>query len=1058
MVEIPVINVDLNVDKFKPENLVWGDKYNAKKDKKKIYKILAYLAIIAALIIFFRFALLAYLYIANLPKINSYDANIERIALSDDGKQAYIKLTGGNQKEIESIKFIFRTNESEFVYETTDGIKEITYEDKRLLGYFAHPEYEGSYDYSINAIDMGLDNFKGIIKVEVSIKFKDEKTGEVKETKTIDSSKKSDINIVRSGGYSGGSGGSGGSSGGGSGSGDIGNNQVCTPNCNGKSCGTDGCSGTCGICNDNNECTDETCNSGSCSFVNKSEGSICSTGTCKSGRCVSCQSDSECNDNINCTTDKCTLGRCEIITNNNLCTSGNICDRFYGCVPEIHITQEWLNSKGSSPYYLDTAGAKYILETDVTTPGSAFVILANNIDFDLNGHTIIYSDYNPISVENGDFEECVGRNIPGWDFTNAPRANVSKGSFIQPVSVYSGNNSVNFQVIPGIDNTQEIKSNFQVNLEANTTYTLSGMLFNYAQGNYTCSGDNGNNGICTNNLTIYVGFEGTNIFAGQRGTTWRGFQYRQAEFTTGAIPVSYNIVAGVRDINGGIKTNGIVYIDDIKIQKTKNFGVLISSISWSPKATPDVKRYTSSGRIENHKVFNGKIVQGRGGSSFSPGINAIYTRSGEFYNLNITSYGADSYVFIFNIDGPSDNISIHDNILYSNVKTIASRDNFGGTVLSVDAARYNEIYNNKIIGGPHAGIVVWSGNSSNIVNFYNNSVSTKTYYSNGFAIVVGSSCKQIYNNKIDCISQDYSCRGLAVGGNNCPGSKVYNNLVEIRELKRNQEYSGCCLGGGYGIQFEYAPSNVDFFNNTIKAYASECEASAFRANPGEGGSFDLDIHDNTFEGIKLGNNSGPTAHSIKIDNFNDLNENISFVNNRIITNSQWILGGNLNGFYLRNNLFEINPINLENTFEPLHGSYWPRDQINSANNIRFIDNRYPNEEARNKFYNSSFMQNNNNGGYKFDPYSNFYYSWTANISVVDSNSNPISGINVIIKNNLNEEKFNGNTDSNGRIISVLDEFKNHGGNRTYFNNYSVIVNNQIYSINVSKSTEIRIIV
>ncbi|MFA5855900.1 MAG: hypothetical protein WC867_00955 [Candidatus Pacearchaeota archaeon] len=226
MVEIPVINVDLNVDKFKPENLVWGDKYDKKKDKKKIYKILAYLAVIAALIIFFRFALLAYLYIANLPKINSYDANIERIALSEDGKQAYIKLTGGNQKEIESIKFIFRTNESEFIYETTDGIKEITYEDKRFLTYFANPEYEGSYDYSINAIDMGLDNFKGIIKVEVSIKFKDEKTGEVKETKTIDSSKKSDINIVRSGGS--GSGGGGGGAGGSGGSGGTSGNEPIT--------------------------------------------------------------------------------------------------------------------------------------------------------------------------------------------------------------------------------------------------------------------------------------------------------------------------------------------------------------------------------------------------------------------------------------------------------------------------------------------------------------------------------------------------------------------------------------------------------------------------------------------------------------------------------------------------------------------------------------------------------------------------------------------------------------------------------------------------------------
>ncbi|MFA5855824.1 MAG: hypothetical protein WC867_00565 [Candidatus Pacearchaeota archaeon] len=217
----------------KPEYLVWGDNYDKKKDKKKIYKILAYLAIIAALIIFFRFALLAYLYIANLPKINSYDANIERIALSDDGTQAYIKLTGGNSKEIESIKFIFRSNESEYVFETRDGIKEISYERiNSFLSYFANPSYEGSYDYSIKASDINLVSFRDIIKVEVSIKYKDENTGEVKETKSIDSSNKVDINVVRSGGYSGGGSGGSGSSGGGSGtsgnnpgtSGSFGNN------------------------------------------------------------------------------------------------------------------------------------------------------------------------------------------------------------------------------------------------------------------------------------------------------------------------------------------------------------------------------------------------------------------------------------------------------------------------------------------------------------------------------------------------------------------------------------------------------------------------------------------------------------------------------------------------------------------------------------------------------------------------------------------------------------------------------------------------------------------
>ncbi|MFA5857290.1 MAG: hypothetical protein WC867_08050 [Candidatus Pacearchaeota archaeon] len=327
MVEIPIINVNIP----NPENLVWGENYSRKKDKNKLYKILAYIAIIAALIIFFRFAFLAYLYISNIPKINSYDANIENIALTEDGKQAYIKLSGGNQKEIDSIKFIFKSDDNEYIYETKEGISEISYENiNSFLSYFANPEYEGSYDYVINASNIGLDNFKEIIKVEVSIKFKDETTGELKETKTMDSSKKEDIKIVRNSGYSGG----GGSSGGGS-SGSSESNPSCTPNCQGKTCGTDGCSGSCGTCNDNNECTEDSCNIGSCSFNKKNDNSICSNGICKNGICISCSIDSECNDNLACTNDICSTGKCLNNPNNNLCSDGKICSPINGCISII---------------------------------------------------------------------------------------------------------------------------------------------------------------------------------------------------------------------------------------------------------------------------------------------------------------------------------------------------------------------------------------------------------------------------------------------------------------------------------------------------------------------------------------------------------------------------------------------------------------------------------------------------------------------------------------------------------------------------------------------------
>jgi len=57
----------------------------------------------------------------------------------------------------------------------------------------------------------------------------------------------------------------------------------------------------------------------------------------------------------------------------------------------IEIDEAWLTANGPAPYFLGTEGAEYILQTDVTTPGTAFYVAKRNITFDLNGHTIYYN-------------------------------------------------------------------------------------------------------------------------------------------------------------------------------------------------------------------------------------------------------------------------------------------------------------------------------------------------------------------------------------------------------------------------------------------------------------------------------------------------------------------------------------------------------------------------------------------------------------------------------------------------------------------------------------------
>ena len=68
--------------------------------------------------------------------------------------------------------------------------------------------------------------------------------------------------------------------------------EVCTPDCDGKECGDDGCGGDCGTCNDGNVCTDDQCGElGNCLYPNNTascdDGNPCTENdTCGEGNCA----------------------------------------------------------------------------------------------------------------------------------------------------------------------------------------------------------------------------------------------------------------------------------------------------------------------------------------------------------------------------------------------------------------------------------------------------------------------------------------------------------------------------------------------------------------------------------------------------------------------------------------------------------------------------------------------------------------------------------------------------------------------------------------------------
>jgi len=220
---------------------------NKKPSEKKSWKniFLLFIVIIVFFIIFF-------LYFYNQEKLLESETNIEDISISKDGQIAYIKLKEGDEN-ITKIKIIFKdTKGNEFYYEVA----------------------RKEWDYEINALEIGLENFDNIEEVDVVFEYG---TGEEIDTKEL---------TTKSRPSTGGGGSGGGSSG-----------EECTPD---KDCSYYYGLGQCG--------------------------SLLSDG------CNNVLDCNTCTDGIVCTDDVCLSGTCDNIANDSLCALSEICDIQQGCV------------------------------------------------------------------------------------------------------------------------------------------------------------------------------------------------------------------------------------------------------------------------------------------------------------------------------------------------------------------------------------------------------------------------------------------------------------------------------------------------------------------------------------------------------------------------------------------------------------------------------------------------------------------------------------------------------------------------------------------------------
>jgi hypothetical protein len=677
----------------------------------------------------------------------------------------------------------------------------------------------------------------------------------------------------------------------------------------------------------------------------------------------------------------------------------------------VIIDSSWLTAHGPAPYILNQANTVYTLATDVTAAGTAFAMIANNITFNLNGHTITYDNASPIVVPNGSFEQGTGSVATGWDFSHASNASRFQGQYLQN-QLYTGSYSLRFAV-PAPD--QYVTSTSTITLNPNTTYTLTGMI---EYGDVISGNPTVNPGVATYISLVPVSSGIPTRQVSWNQTNWRGIQLTGSDtpFTTGPTAETYHVVIGITRAGSVAATN--VYVDDIKLQQTNVYGVAVAAPSWESQYYPGIQQY---GISQNSIVSNGSILQGADNATWGHGIRVSNGNGTLIDRVNITVQGANTSAVYWDYGLTS---TISNCVLTSNVLTTSNRDEDYGVMVGPSFSGL--FYNNTLLNGPLSGIETDPGTTSQV---YNNTFSLKTKYTNAFCILLQGPSSTAHDNTIACDTGTYAARGINPSGSPSASQDqlIYNNTIGVRLFNDDQEYGGPELGGVYGIRLKNA-QNVEIYGNNVTAIAAQTDASAFRAVNDVVLLSNIYVHNNTFTVVRSSTNVN--ANSVKLESLT--NTSMVFQDNTLVTNDNWA------------DCLGLNNVTLTRTTLMLQGDTtgaglivsesW--DPSNANVNLLWQDNIYSSATVRSLFENTAF--HTPSGG--TDPNSSFIIGWTTNISVVDGLGNPVANATVTIANGQGVQVYSGITSASGQLSTVLYQLKTMGSTKTNFNSFELTVN------------------
>jgi len=325
------------------------------------------------------------------------------------------------------------------------------------------------------------------------------------------------------------------------------------------------------------------------------------------------------------------------------------------------------------------------------------------------------------------------------------------------------------------------------------------------------------------------------------------------------------------------------------------------------------------------------------------------------------------------------------------------------------------IHDDTFLGGPQGAVMVDA-----VGAFFYNIIcqpgTLVTSYTNNFCIYAWGPGATVYNVTIGSNppGSTLDTRGVSVDLTEWSGTipsvtgNVHDSTIDVITNADNAEYSGCSIGGVYGVQVDDNGQNTNFYNLTVRGHSNACPSTGLRLTAlGIG----INSHNNTYTGIlDSGASLTPSAEfpvtGVYLDSGNAGNAWTSNNDTFIGDFSSVAIDSNGCGpSYFENSTFGsgTNPTGYV-TF-----SFWNNSAgaAGACTQLYFMDPTFTGLASET----STNMQIGNNTPYDLAKYT-IAYSWNGTVTGASS-GNPISGAVITVVGATGQTECSVTTASNG---------------------------------------------